>query len=409
MANTMLEVDRITVRRGMDIVLSECNLALDGGQSAVLVGPNGSGKSTLLEACAGLLTLEQGEIRHDNIAVVRPDGARAVSTTLHGLTLQRNGAMGSETIEEHLRTAMSSVGRQTDLQPWLERFKLEHRRHDLIAHLSEGQARKVAVLAGLLPAFVAPSPGLVLLDEPTTGLDAAARAQTLTWMNELTRRGHALLVSSHIEEVVQTCTHTFDMASLQLQASTSPPDRGEPTSSLQPVATEPLTTESGGRFGRRQHLRTQAWLSINGVAALLTLGVLLVLGDIETSLSASQTLALMLAPAAAAGLVGEAMASLGREERCDDWRLAVGLGTAHGTPLIAALGAAFTLLAGIALTGGIDLRYIAAGAGLSAVVAWSMGFLQRSVRRLARPQAVFVGLFTPVLLLPYALLVDWLA
>lgn len=409
MANTMLEVDRITVRRGMDVVLSECNLALRGGQAAVLVGPNGSGKSTLLEACAGLLTLEQGEIRHDNVTVVRPDGARAASTTLHGLTLQRNGAMGSETVEEHLRTAMSSVGRQTDLQPWLKRFKLDHRRHDLIAHLSEGQARKVAVLAGLLPAFVAPSPGLVLLDEPTTGLDAAARAQTLAWMSELTQRGHALLVSSHIDDVVQACTHSFNMASLELQPSTSPPEEREPTPSLQPLATEPLTTESGGRFGRRQHLRTQAWLSTNGVAALLSLGVLLVLGDIEASLNASQTLALMLAPAAAAGLVGEAMATLGREERSDDWRLAVGLGTAHGTPLIAALGAGFTVLAGIALTGGIDPRHIAAGAGLSSVVAWCMGFLQRSVRRLARPQAVFVGLFTPVLLLPYALLVDWLA
>lgn len=409
MANSMLEVDRITVRRGMDVVLRECNLALRGGQSAVLVGPNGSGKSTLLEACAGLLTLEQGEIRHNNVTVVRPDGARTVSTTLHGLTLQRNGAMGSETVEEHLRTAMSSVGRQTDLQPWLERFKLDHRRHDLIAHLSEGQARKVAVLAGLLPAFVAPSPGLVLLDEPTTGLDAAARAQTLTWMSELTQRGHALLVSSHIDDVVQACTHTFSMASLQLQPSTSPSGMGEPTLSLQPLATEPLTTERGGRFGRRQHLRTQAWLSTNGVAALLSLGVLLVLGDIEASLNPSQTLALMLAPAAAAGLVGEAMATLGREERSDDWRLAVGLGTAHGTPLIAALGAGFTVLAGVALTGDIDPQYVAAGAGLSSVVAWSMGFLQRSVRRLARPQAVFVGLFTPVLLLPYALLIEWLA
>ena len=409
MANTMLEVDRITVRRGMDVVLNECNLALHGGQSAVLIGPNGSGKSTLLEACAGLLTLEQGEIRHHGVTVVRPDGARTVSSTLHGLTLQRNGAMGSETVEEHLRTAMSSVGSQTDLQPWLERFKLDHRRHDLIAHLSEGQARKVAVLAGLLPAFVAPSPGLVLLDEPTTGLDAAARAQTLAWMNELTQRGHALLVSSHIDDVVQACTHTFGMANLQLQPSTSSTERDEPTPSLRPVATEPLTTESGGRFGRRQHLRTQAWLSTNGVAALLALGVLLVLGDIEASLNASQTLALMLAPAAAAGLVGEAMATLGREERSDDWRFAVGLGTAHGTPLIAALGAAFTVLAGIALTGDMDPRHIAAGAGLSSVVAWSMGLLQRSVRRLARPQAVFVGLFTPVLLLPYALLVDWLA
>lgn len=184
---------------------------------------------------------------------------------------------------------------------------------------------------------------------------------------------------------------------------------GEPTLSLQPLATEPLTTERGGRFGRRQHLRTQAWLSTNGVAALLSLGVLLVLGDIEASLNPSQTLALMLAPAAAAGLVGEAMATLGREERSDDWRLAVGLGTAHGTPLIAALGAGFTVLAGVALTGDIDPQYVAAGAGLSSVVAWSMGFLQRSVRRLARPQAVFVGLFTPVLLLPYALLIDWLA
>ena len=77
--------------------------------------------------------------------------------------------------------------------------------------------------------------------------------------------------------------------------------------------------------------------------------------------------------------------------------------------MIAALGAGFTALAGIALTGSVDIVWVTAGAGLSAVVVWAMGVLQRSVRRLARPQAVFVGLFTPVLLLPYALLVDWLA
>ena len=409
MAKVMLEVDRITVRRGMDVVFTDCTLGLQSGQSAALVGPNGSGKSTLLEACAGLLTIEQGEIRHGAAPVVRPDGARRASPLLHGLTLQRNGAMGSETVEEHLRTAMSSVGRHTDLQPWLERFNLDHRRHDLIAHLSEGQARKVAVLAGLLPAFVAPSPGLVLLDEPTTGLDAKARAQTLAWMGDLCQRGHALLVSSHLDEVVDACSHTFDLASLQLKEAAPRAVEPATTPTSMSVPTEPVAKESGTQFGRRQHFRTQAWLSTNGVAALLTLGVLLVLGDIGARISGSQTLALVLAPAAAAGLVGEAMASLGREERCEDWRLALGLGTAHGTPMIAALGAGFTALAGIALTGSVDIVWVTAGAGLSAVVVWAMGVLQRSVRRLARPQAVFVGLFTPVLLLPYALLVDWLA
>lgn len=371
-----------------------------------LIGPNGSGKSTLLETCARLLPVESGSIVHHGVSVVRPDGATSASPVVVGLTLQKNGFMGSETVQEHLDSAMSSAQATTETSSFLEGFNLAHRRNDPIAQLSEGQARKVAVLAGLLPLFVSKSPGLVLLDEPSTGLDAKAKVQLVAWLEELRLQGHALLVSTHDQSVTDACTSTFDIASGQRRVHTAVASTATRPSTAETIACK---RERGWAFGVRHHLRTQAWLTHNGVAGLLTLGLLVTLGDMSSVLTPQQTLGLVLAPAMATGLTGEAMVNLGREERSHDWRRAVGLTTPHSGWLSLLLGGACTAMAAQVVTGELVVLHIALGASLSLVVTHAMRILQHSVDRLARPNAVFVGLFTPVLLLPYALLVDWLS
>ena len=405
MANPLLDVDSITVRRGMSTVLDNLSIHLEKGETVALLGRNGSGKSTLLEACARLLPIESGSIHHDKVSVVRPDGARSVSPVVVGVTLQKNGSMGSETVQEHLKSAMSAAGATTDLLPFLGGFNLSHRRSDAMAQLSQGQARKVAVLAGLLPAFVASTPALVLLDEPSTGLDTNAKAQLIEWMEQLRSSGHALLISTHDQEVLDACTGAFEIqgASIRHEAdSTTPPNHAKM------VSTTPCKKERGGAFGVRHQLRTQAWLTHNGVAGLLTLGLLVVLGDVNAALSSTQSLGLVLAPAMAIGLSGDAMVNLGREERTHDWRQAVGLSTPHSSMLPLLLGGIFTAMASQAIVGEAPINHVMLGGLLSIGVAHSMRYLQHSVDRLARPNAVFVGLLTPVMLLPYALLIDWL-
>ena len=79
MAKTMLSLQDVHVRRGMNTVLKGCSLQVDSGQTVVLTGANGTGKSTLLEAAVGLLPLEKGTVVHGEVEVADADGRRRAS------------------------------------------------------------------------------------------------------------------------------------------------------------------------------------------------------------------------------------------------------------------------------------------------------------------------------------------
>lgn len=166
MATPVLTLDQVEVRRGMSVVLKQHTLEVHGGDLVALVGANGAGKSTLLETAATLLPLEHGHVKHGSVVVMDAEGRRTTGPHTVGVVLQKNGMLGSEVVEEHLLLACSKSGSSIDVHPFLEALNLRHRAQDLVAHLSQGQARKVAVLAGLLPAFASQEPCLVLLDEP---------------------------------------------------------------------------------------------------------------------------------------------------------------------------------------------------------------------------------------------------
>ena len=122
MAQPLLAVDGIEVRRGMHVVLNAFNLSLNSGEVLALTGENGAGKSTLLEACARLLPLEQGRILHAGVVVADHEGRRRPTPLVLGLALQKNGMMGSEFVVEHLETAMSMRDIALTPAPFLEPF-----------------------------------------------------------------------------------------------------------------------------------------------------------------------------------------------------------------------------------------------------------------------------------------------
>ena len=174
MSEALLSLKGVSVRRGSSLVLNELSLEVSSGQLVLLRDKNGARNSTIIEAAAGLLPLEKGEIVHNGAVLLDASGRSKRPKSAFGLTLQSDGCVGSLRVEEHLVNALDLAGRRVDIDPWLERYNLAHRRHDLIAHLSGGQRRKVAMLAGLLPGFVGQTPRILLLDEPAAGLDAAS-------------------------------------------------------------------------------------------------------------------------------------------------------------------------------------------------------------------------------------------
>ena len=404
MAKALLNLTDVRIRRGMNTVLDGCSLSVESGEAVVLTGANGAGKSTLLEAAAGLLPLENGQIEHENIVVRDHEGRTKSSPLALGLTLQKNGMMGSEVLVEHLQCAMSMNGRTMDCSPFLKAFNLTHRANDLIAHLSQGQARKVAVLAGLLPAFASEHPTLVLLDEPDAGLDEASVETLGGWLNELRTMGHGLLIATHDERIMAHATHNFEVG--QEKKTTGIIPEGINAERRQSKSAK---RTSSGAFGVRMHLRTLMWLNANAIAGLLTLGILLSFGDFMGNLNQMQRLGFALAPVLAVALCGEPLVVATREERSGDWWRAVWGRAPHASWLPLMIGLVFTLLSVTALGEALNATTVVAGTLLCFSVWHAVGWMQRSTQRLARPQAVFIGLLTPVLVLPFSLLVSLLS
>lgn len=399
----LLNLDEVEVRRGMGVVLRHHSLRVDGAQYVALVGSNGSGKSTVLEVAAGLLPLEKGRVLHQTTVIVDHEGRRRRSPLTLGLALQKNGVLGSEVVEDHLRTACTMSGSSVDIGPFLESFKLNHRAKDLIAHLSQGQVRKVAVLSALLPAFASEEPCLVLLDEPSTGLDDDAVSVLCRWLSVLRQRGHGLLVATHDQRLIEPATHLHTVATATTQATEGAVDDADFS-----TPSTPSRRVAPASFGLKTHRQTMLWLNANGMAAVLSLGLLLALGDFFSRLSELQQLGFLLAPALAAGLCGEPLVAAMREERADAWWTAVGGGVPHASWLPFLLGAVVSAGAFVGFQQPLEGTVVLVGGAVSFVVWHGVRYLQLATSRLARPHAAMVGLLTPVLILPYALLIDWL-
>ena len=106
----LLALNGVEVRRGMRAVLNDHTFEVNAGELVALVGSNGSGKSTLLETAVGLLPLERGTVRHGDVEVLDAEGRRRSSPVSIGLTLQKNGMLGSEIVSEHLELSCSMRG-----------------------------------------------------------------------------------------------------------------------------------------------------------------------------------------------------------------------------------------------------------------------------------------------------------
>lgn len=402
MAESLLSLVDLEVRRGMGIVISGFNLEVAPKDVVVLHGENGAGKSTVIESCARLLPLEKGSIHHHGSLVVDSEGRRNVAKYPFGLTLQRNGLLGDETVEDHLSTVCALSEMKTDILPMLESYGLAHRRHDRIGQLSGGQARKVAVLAGLLPAMISSEPRLVFLDEPDAGLDENALAALIADIKLLRNAGHAFIIASHHTEILQCATRLHD---LEVETKQQHDDE----QAWKTVGVEEKSGLLSTRTGHRYLRSTRAGFARNGLAALLAIGTLLAFIDPTTIDNQTILFGFVLAPPFAAGLIGDPVIYLMREQRAIDWW------RAHVNRLPSAdffapiLGFILAALGGVLFLDGINWELSVIGAGILWATMSCVRFIELSTLRLARPNAVFIKLLVPILILPWALVVEYAA
>jgi len=182
----VLEVDGLSKSFGERVALRDVSLDVRGGELLAVLGPNGAGKTTLLSILAGITRPDSGRITTSNGDV--------------GWVPQQAGMYRRLTVEENLRLFSHMEG-VTDVEGTVDRMLdqtgLTERRHDPVSSLSGGNQQRINIAIGLLG-----DPPVLLLDEPSSGLDPSQRVRLWEFVAALAEAGTTVIYSTHqIEEV----------------------------------------------------------------------------------------------------------------------------------------------------------------------------------------------------------------
>ncbi|MDW4549635.1 ABC transporter ATP-binding protein [Defluviimonas sp. D31] len=195
-----IEVRGLTKRYGGRAVVDDVSLTVRKGEIAGFLGPNGSGKTTTIRLMCGLLTPDSGEghvLGHD----IRRAG-RAIKREV-GYMTQRFSFYEDLTIEENLNFVAGLYGlkpARKHVADTLAGLGLTARRHQLAGALSGGWKQRLALAACIMHA-----PKLLMLDEPTAGVDPKARREFWDEIHRLAADGLTVLVSTHYMDEAERC------------------------------------------------------------------------------------------------------------------------------------------------------------------------------------------------------------
>lgn len=202
MTNTIaLEATHVEHSFGSHRVLHDVSIELEFGAMTAITGPNGAGKSTLLEILAGVRRPLTGQVTTAaSIALVVQ---RTTTPDLLPLTAFDVVSMGTWAPGGHRRSGTRRSERRRTISEALQRVGLSHLAGRSFTTLSGGQRQRV-----LLAQAIVRKASILLLDEPTTGLDAESRERTRAILAEEATRGAAVAVVTHDTETIEVADTT---------------------------------------------------------------------------------------------------------------------------------------------------------------------------------------------------------
>ncbi|SIO51174.1 zinc transport system ATP-binding protein [Rhodovulum sp. ES.010] len=187
---SLLNVDHISVRYGASEVLRDVSLSIEPGEIVTIVGPNGSGKTTLLRAVVGAVPVAAGRIAKASGLVIGYVPQRLHVDPTLPITVARFLRLPGRAAQENVASALARAG-----VPDLANRQM--------SQLSGGQLQRVLLARALVV-----RPGLLLLDEPTAGLDQPGSAAFYRLIDEVRREtGCAVLMISHELHVVMAASN----------------------------------------------------------------------------------------------------------------------------------------------------------------------------------------------------------
>ena len=213
----MLQVDRLSKRYGGRVAVNAISFSIAQGETVGLLGPNGAGKTTAIAMISGISRPDGGEVSLGGVSLSRNANAlkRRVGLVPQDLALYEELSawanlqlfaglygFGDAVLEPRAKAALALVG-------------LADRSNDRVKSFSGGMKRRLNIAGALLH-----DPDLILLDEPTVGVDPPSRNAIFDNLEELKRRGKTLLYTTHyMEEAERLCDRVLILDHGQILAN----------------------------------------------------------------------------------------------------------------------------------------------------------------------------------------------
>ncbi len=194
----ILKINKLSKRFGRIQAVDQLELSVSGGQVYGILGPNGSGKTTTLGMILDVVAPDQGSYEwFDNETHV--EARKKI-----GAILEIPSFFPYLTAVQNLRiTAHIKQCGENNIEPVLKQAGLYDRRNDKFKTYSLGMKQRLSIAAALLS-----DPPVLILDEPTNGLDPEGIAEVRTQIREVAKQGKTIIMASHLlDEVQKVCTH----------------------------------------------------------------------------------------------------------------------------------------------------------------------------------------------------------
>jgi ABC-2 type transport system ATP-binding protein len=206
-------VRELDVVRGSTHALRAVSVDVPEGRITGLLGPSGSGKTTLMRAIVGVQVIRSGSVEVLGLPAGAPELRRRV-----GYVTQAPSVYGDLTARENLDYFARIVGAaQARVDEVLETVDLARLSRRPVRSLSSGERSRVSLAAALLG-----RPDLLVLDEPTVGLDPVLRRDLWTTFHRLAEDGATLLVSSHVMDEADRCDELVLIRDGRILAQSTP-------------------------------------------------------------------------------------------------------------------------------------------------------------------------------------------
>lgn len=197
-------------------VLNAIDLDIQPGETVAIVGPNGAGKTTLIESIIGIRQLDSGEISVLGELMNRRS-AKRLSEKL-GIQLQETKMFSNWTVNEYISLFATFYKKTADIESLIDELSIREYLNTTIKKLSGGYKQRLSLVLSVLN-----DPEIIILDEPTTGLDPLSRKELWACINRLKEKNKTIILSTHyMEEVRHLCDRVILISKGNILANDSP-------------------------------------------------------------------------------------------------------------------------------------------------------------------------------------------